>query len=175
MTEQQLIKGLRDKSEEAFEVLFDSYKNILFFHINGILKNHQLSEEVLIDTIEKIYLNIDKFDGKFFNAWIIKIAKNAAISELRKTKDTTLFDDNILYSESISSYDYQDILSDLKEILSEEDFMIIIYHIVYNISLKEISEILSIPIGSISYRYRSSMKIAKNYFKEGKDESKKEN
>ena len=166
MKESQMIKALKAKNEEAFDYCYQKYKNLLYFHIYGILKNHETSEEVLLDTFIKIYDNIDTFDGMYFKAWIVKIAKNTAISELRKVKENMVFDENLYVKEVISDYDLQDYLTDLSLILDNEEYLIMIYHLIYDLSLTEISHILEKPRGTIGWKYNQALKKARIYFNE---------
>ena len=84
MTETLMIKRLKNHDEEAFDYCYDTYKNLVYFQIIKVVKNRELTEELVQDTFLKMYQNIEKFDGKFFKAWLLKIANNTAISELRK-------------------------------------------------------------------------------------------
>ena len=96
----------------------------------------------------------------------MKIANNIAISELRKNKTTIEYNDNIINEEVISYFSYNDTLSDLKAILSTEEFIIIIYRIIYNMKTKEVAEVLELPLGTVSWKYNEALKKAKKYFKE---------
>ena len=168
MTEALMIKRLKNHDEEAFDYCYETYKNLVYFQIIKIVKNKELTEELVQDTFLKMYLNIDKFDGKFFKAWLLKIANNVAISELRKKKETIEYNDNIISEEVISSFVHNDTLSDLKAILSPDEFIIVIYRIIYDLKTKEVAETLNLPMGTVSWKYNEAMKKAKKYFREEK-------
>ena len=99
MTETVMIKRLKNHDEEDFDYCYENYKNLVYFQIIKLVKNRELAEELLQDTFLKMYQNIDKFDGKYFKAWLLKIANNIAISELRKKKTTIEYNDNIINEE----------------------------------------------------------------------------
>ena len=168
MTEALMIKRLKNHDEEAFDYCYETYKNLVYVQIIKIVKNKELTEELVQDTFLKMYLNIDKFDGKFFKAWLLKIANNIAISELRKKKETIEYNDNIISEEVISSFVHNDTLSDLKAILSPDEFIIVIYRIIYDLKTKEVAETLNLPMGTVSWKYNEAMKKAKKYFREEK-------
>lgn len=168
MTEALMIKRLKNHDEEAFDYCYETYKNLVYFQIIKIVKNKELTEELVQDTFLKMYLNIDKFDGKFFKAWLLKIANNVAISELRKKKETIEYNDNIISEEVISSFVHNDTLSDLKAILSPDEFIIVIYRIIYDLKTKEVAETLNLPMGTVSWKYNEAIKKAKKYFREEK-------
>ena len=168
MTEALMIKRLKAHDEIAFDYCYENYKNLVYFQIIKIVKNKELAEELLQDTFLKMYQNIEKFDGKFFKAWLLKIATNIAISELRKKKETIEYNDNIISEEVISSFTHNDTLIDLKAILSADEFIIVIYRIIYDMKTKEVAEALDLPLGTVSWKYNEALKKAKKYFKEDK-------
>ena len=85
--EKQLISALKsiEKSEKAFQILIDQYKERLYWHIRKIVLNHEDTDDILQNTFIKIYKNIHKFEGnsKLFT-WIYRIATNEAITLLNK-------------------------------------------------------------------------------------------
>ena len=169
MTEALMIKRLKNHDEEAFDYCYDTYKNLVYFQIIKVVKNKELTEELVQDTFLKMYQNIDKFDGKFFKAWLLKIANNTAISELRKKKETIEYNDNVISEEVISNFAHNDIIYDLKAILSADEFIIVIYRIIYNMKTREVADALDLPIGTVSWKYNEALKKAKKYFKEEKE------
>ena len=65
--------------------MYDKYSPALYGVINRILQNTEAAEEVLQDTVMKIWNNAEKFDAGKGNllTWIINIARNAAIDRAR--------------------------------------------------------------------------------------------
>lgn len=165
MTENVMIKKLIAKDEDAFDYCYEKYKNLVYFKIFSIIKNKETSEEIMQDTFLKMYNSIQTFDGRYFKAWLLTIATNLAISEMRKTKETIEYDDNILCSEVMSEFAYDDLLKDLAQILNDEEYKIIIYRLIYDFKLKEVAEVLNKPLGTICYKYNDAIKKAKQYFK----------
>lgn len=82
---EELIQQLQAKEIKALEILYEYYKGALYGIILRIVKIEVLAEEILQDVFVKIWQNIDKYDpqkGRLFT-WMIKIARNLAIDELR--------------------------------------------------------------------------------------------
>ena len=166
MTEAVMIKRLQDHNEDAFDYCYDMYKNLVYFHIIKIVKNKELTEELVQDTFLKMYQNIDKFDGRYFKAWLLKIAGNLAISEMRKNNVTIEYNDNVISQEVIDTFSHNDLMSDLKRILTDDEYLIVVYRIIYNVKTKEIAETFNMPIGTVGWKYNEAMKKANKYFKE---------
>ena len=63
----------------AFEVLVDRYKDMVFTLTLRILKNREEAEEAAQDTFMKTYKSLSRFKGDSkFSTWIYKIAYNTS-------------------------------------------------------------------------------------------------
>ena len=82
-----LVIALQTKSdkERAFKTLVSEYKERLYWHIRGIVLNHEDADDVLQNTFVKVFKNIDKFkgDSKLYT-WLYRIATNESITFINK-------------------------------------------------------------------------------------------
>lgn len=58
--EKDIIRLFQDGDEEAIELLFNEYYTGLCLYAEGILKNHQIAEEIVEDLFVHIWLNAHK-------------------------------------------------------------------------------------------------------------------
>ena len=75
--------------------------------ISPYVPNKEDSEDVIQDTLIKVFRNLDKYDerkGSSFEGWVHSIIKNTAIDHIRKEKRNPL--KNKLISESDNPLDY---------------------------------------------------------------------
>lgn len=86
MEEITLIEALKDpiRSEKAFGILVDTYKERLYWHIRRIVLQHAFADDVLQNTFIKVFRNLDSFKGesKLFS-WMYRIATNEALTYLK--------------------------------------------------------------------------------------------
>ncbi len=86
MEEITLIEALKDpiRSEKAFGILVDTYKERLYWHIRRIVLQHTFADDVLQNTFIKVFRNLDSFKGesKLFS-WMYRIATNEALTYLK--------------------------------------------------------------------------------------------
>ena len=70
---------------KAFEVLVNTYKERLYWHIRRIVLNHDDTDDVLQNTFIKVYRNIDQFkgDSKLYS-WMYRIATNESLTFLKQ-------------------------------------------------------------------------------------------
>ena len=85
-----IIFGLVDTEEEQdkLEALFHRYKGMMFSTIKGIIKDKELSEDILQEALIKIANNIDKVNDDIHSndakSFIMTITKNTALDYYRK-------------------------------------------------------------------------------------------
>ncbi|MDO6491408.1 MAG: RNA polymerase sigma factor [Cellulophaga sp.] len=177
ITEEALVHQLKDKSSQAkaFEVLVDTYKERLYWHIRKIVLNHNDADDVLQNTFIKVFRNIDKFkgDSKLFS-WIYRIATNESLSFL-KTKSKMLG----VTSEELQNLLLDNLQSDVyfegdeiqlklqKAISTLPEKQKLVFNMKYFDELKyeEISEILGTSVGGLKASYHQAAKKIENYLK----------
>ena len=92
----KIINKLIEKDNDTFELVYYEYKDLVYFVAFSILKNHNDSEEIVQDVFVKMLKEIEKFDGRFFKAWLLKITKNLAINKYRSiNKEDSISDDEL--------------------------------------------------------------------------------
>ena len=102
IAEETLIENLKQKDTQAsaFEVLINTYKERLYWHIRRIVLDHDDTDDVLQNTFIKVFRNIDKFKGasKLYS-WMYRIATNEALSFLKKPLENLLSNNQNLQAE----------------------------------------------------------------------------
>ncbi len=164
MTEKMMVKRLIERDEEAFDYCYEKYKNLVYYEIYSILKNHEATEEALQDTFLKMYQSIETFDGRFFTAWLVAIAKNQAINEYHKRKENLIFVEEAFNPQIIGEFTLDDYYTDLSIILSPFEYQIFIYKIIYNIKIKDIAVILDKSASTIHSYYHEALDKVREYF-----------
>lgn len=166
-SEKELIKALKQGSEEAFEAIYYQYQNLVYFVIFDILKNRSSSEEVMQDTFLKMYQNIHTFDGRYFQAWLLKIAKNLAINRYKQEpKMVELTDLNAIAQTDQPNKTFE-LMKELESVLSPAEYQVVVLTIIYNMKQKDIASYLDKPIGTISWLYSQGLKKLKKHYQKG--------
>ncbi len=80
-----MLHQLADGDENAFRVLYDRYRDKLFFYVLRITGSRQIAEDVLQEVFAKIWVSREEMkDVQCFSAWLFKLAKNKTINGLRR-------------------------------------------------------------------------------------------
>ncbi|HNW89348.1 MAG TPA: sigma-70 family RNA polymerase sigma factor [Bacteroidales bacterium] len=188
----ELIDGCKKWHKKAQNELYDKYAGRLFAVCLRYISNRNDAEDVLQESLVKIYKNIDSFsytEDKAFYYWMNRIVVNTALNHIRKNLKNK-FDTDINQVENEFSGPDNAAFSQYDEIIeyigSQKLFQIVQelpdgyrtvfnLYVVENYSHKEISEQLDISVNTsktqlLRARKMLSSKISKiidkNIFKE---------
>jgi len=86
-SDREIIDKYNINREEGFRLLVISYRERLYYHIRRIVILHEDSDDVLQNTLIKVWINLDSFrkDSSLFT-WLYRIATNEALAHLKKMK-----------------------------------------------------------------------------------------
>lgn len=182
-SDEKLILRFQEGDINAYNELVKRYKDRLLNFVFRYFNNLEQAEDVVQDTLIKLYTHANYYKNVAkFSTWIFTIAKNNALTELRKNKrkrtDSLYTDDGKFLDigskeESLESRVQNEIAIDqLNKFLDEipENFrMAVVLRDFQELSYEEISKILEIPIGTIKSRInRGRIQLAEKmkHFKE---------
>lgn len=163
------LRRTAEGDEKAFERLYEQTKGGVYSFAYSYLKNREDAEDAVQTVFLKIKQNISGFDGKGNGlAWMLQITKNVALNELRKRK---LSERNMPEkSEAVSLDDYESdgtVTAAMRKVLTDEEQRIIILHVIWGYKHREIAEIMQMPTGSVTSKYKRAVdKIKTNLKKE---------
>ena len=183
LSDEKLILRFQEGDINAYNELVKRYKDRLLNFVFRYFNNVEQAEDVVQDTLIKLYTHANYYKNVAkFSTWIFTIAKNNALTELRKNKrkrtDSLYTDDGRFLDigskeESLETKVQNEIAIDqLNKFLDEipENFRIaVVLRDFQELSYEEISKILEIPIGTIKSRInRGRIQLAEKmkHFKE---------
>ncbi len=176
--EETLVRQLKQKDTQAkaFEVLINTYKERLYWHIRRIVLDHDDADDVLQNTFIKVFRNIEGFkgDSKLYS-WMYRIGTNEALTFL-KTKSRKLGVSNEKLQETMANSLESDVYFEGDEIqlklqkaiatLPEKQKLVFNMKYFEELKYEEISEILETSVGGLKASYHLAVKKIENYLKE---------
>ena len=183
LTDEKLIARFQDGDINAYNELVNRYKDKLLNFVFRYFNNREQAEDVVQETMIKLYTHASYYKNiAKFSTWIYTIAKNNALTELRKNKrkktDSLWTNegkpiDIETKGESLEKTVHNQIaVEELNKYLDEipENFRVaVVLRDFQELSYEEISKILEIPIGTIKSRInRGRIQLSKKmkHFKE---------
>ena len=83
---QYYINLIIEGNTNAFSVLVDRYKDLVFSLALRMVKNKEEAEEVAQDTFVKVFKSLHQFKGDSkFSTWIYKVTYNTCLDQIKKT------------------------------------------------------------------------------------------
>jgi len=170
LTVQRLIKQIKKGDQQAFAEIVELYQDRIFQLCYRMLGNRHEAEDVAQEAFVRAYMNIDRFDvDKKFSTWLFRIATNLTIDHLRKKRPDHYLDAELTGTDGVTLYSYlaadeklpEDTLleNELQQTVQKEIQSLppkyrsaIILKYMQDLSLKEISEILELPIATVKTR-----------------------
>ena len=185
LSDEKLIALFQSGDINAYNELVERYKERLFNFVLRYFNNNEQAEDVVQDTLIKLYTHASYYKNVAkFSTWIFTIAKNNALTELRKnkrkrteslwTEDGNPLDINSKEQSLDQKTHNEFAINQLNRFLDEipENFrMAVVLRDFQELSYDEISKILEIPIGTIKSRInRGRIQLAEKmkHFKEQK-------
>ena len=147
-----LVKKAKKGDGEAFVSLVKQYEDVLYRTASRLLNNDEDVADAMQDTIISAYEKLHTLkNDEYFNTWICKILINKCNSLLNKNKNVSVIDENLLIQkrdDEFQKIELEDALNSLNEVYK---LALILYYIV-GLNVKEISEFLKEPEGTIKSR-----------------------
>jgi RNA polymerase sigma-70 factor (ECF subfamily) len=164
------IKKVKKGDQNAFAEVVEYYKDKIYQLCYRMLGNAHEAEDMAQEAFLRAYVNIDSYDIKRkFSTWLYRIATNLCIDRIRKKKPDYFLDaevagteglnmysqiaaDGELPEESVEKLELHEYVQQQIAQLPEKYRTVIILKYVDELPLKEISDIMELPIGTVKTR-----------------------
>ncbi len=167
-----LIYRIRTGDRKAFNLLAEKWYPKLMRHICFLIKNDELAKDIAQDTwsvaIKRLYT---LKEPAHFKIWIFRIASNKSADLIKREQKRRTIKEEIKKLEQIYISENEDENNDIQKLrlamrkLSTNEQHILNLFYTENCNIREISEILTIPIGTVKSRLFKAREHLKNIIK----------
>ena len=179
LKDEEIASLIQKGNTDIFEILIVRYTQKISRYISKFLSNREDVEDILQDIFIKCFVNINSFDiDQKFSPWIYRIAHNEAVNLLKKNSGKpfnfdifgeTFFIHPKAKEDSESETEREILKGHLDEILNDLDQKykeIIVLYFYEDMSYKDISDVLKIPISLVGVRIQRGKEQIKKILKE---------
>jgi len=173
LSDQHFINQIIGGNTNAFSILVDRYKDLIFSLALKMVKNREEAEEVAQDTFIKVFNSLDKFKGDSkFSTWIYKVAYNTCLDRMKRNKkeegniNIDDFSEHLIKTmenalSKMIDEERKKLIQDCLNLLpSDEGFLLTLFYF-EDQSLDEIAKIMNITANNAKVKlYRSRQKLA---------------
>ncbi|TDQ40696.1 RNA polymerase sigma factor SigW [Aureibacillus halotolerans] len=166
------IRQVKKGDQNAYGDIVELYKNKVYHICYRVLGNAHEAEDMAQEAFIRAYVNIHTYDtSKKFSTWLYRIATNVSIDRMRKKKPDFSLDAEVHGTEGLDMYSQlsseDPLVEEQVESLElqgwiQEEIMglplkyrsAVVLKYIEDLSLKEISDILDLPINTVKTRIR---------------------
>ncbi|KOO40397.1 RNA polymerase sigma factor SigW [Priestia koreensis] len=174
------IKQVKKGDQDAFADIVEYYKDKIFQLCYRMLGNRHEAEDSAQEAFIRAYINIHSYDtSKKFSTWLYRIATNLCIDRIRKKKPDYYLDaevpgtegldmysqlaaDQALPEEEVENHELNEKIDQEILNLPEKYRSAIVLKYIEELSLKEISDVLDLPIGTVKTRIHRGREALRN-------------
>lgn len=166
----RIIQDVKKGDQQAFTDLVELYKDKVYQISYRMVGNVHEAQDIAQEAFLRAYMNIETYDvNRKFSTWLFRIATNLSIDRLRKKKPDFYLEHEVegtngltlssqlaatdeLPEDQVITHELQDwIQGEILQLPSKYRSAIVLKYI-EDLSLKEISEILDLPIATVKTR-----------------------
>lgn len=166
----KIIIEVKKGNQQAYGEIVELYKDKVYQVAYRMIGNVHEAQDIAQEAFIRAYINLDTFDmNRKFSTWLFRIATNLAIDRIRKKKPDFHLEDQVAGTEDLTYYSQfssdevlpedQVVQLEMQEWIQDEIMMLppkyrtaIILKYMEDLSLKEISEILNLPVATVKTR-----------------------
>lgn len=166
--------------DDDFEQIYYKYREMMFKVAKSHTHNYHLAEEAVQNVLIGVARNIDKiknFDEKHLEIYLCKASKNSAFSVMRKEEQainkTVALDnlneelkDNEIPGETIFQNELLKMILEYIRSMDSEYSDVLTYYFLFDLTLKECSVVLQIPLSTVKTRFYKGQKMIQEKFRE---------
>ena len=163
--EDELLQKIRDGDIASLDKLVAFYYPDILRYCSWHTPNRQIAEDATQDTFLKAVRHLDAYvhRGKF-RAYLYKIAVNVCIDYSRKKTMEQLPDDLQEYDSQLERMESDTNFVWLLRDLPDEQREVVLLRFAHELKIREISEIINVPMRTVQSRLRSALKRLKKDF-----------
>ncbi|MBI3956626.1 MAG: RNA polymerase sigma factor [Candidatus Kerfeldbacteria bacterium] len=176
LPDEELAARTQDGEVRAFAEIINRYQKRLLRYGRRFLRNTEDVEDAVQDALLNAYRNIAGFrTGERLSPWLYRIAHNTFVSLIRSRKREPLpfFDPDSLFPHPVAP-DQSDSVADVAMIRRQLDRglaaldakyrEILVLRYDHNLSYAEISDVLRLPLGTVSIRIKRALAKLQSQF-----------
>lgn len=166
------LQRLKEGDNAAFDYIYEQTNRSVYFAVLYIVRDKMYAEDILQETYIRAIKSLEQYSpGTNFTAWLCTIGKSLALNHIKKYRReiSTDFDaDSYKYGSSETHLPF--IFELAAKVLAEDEYEILMLCQVAGYKRREVAEMLSIPIGTVTWKNNEALKKLRDHLdKEGNE------
>jgi RNA polymerase sigma-70 factor, ECF subfamily len=184
VAEQVLIRRCQAGEEEAFRLLFEQYKNLVYRTTYLTLGSADDADDILQEVFLQVHRSLDSYDPArgAFSTWLHRIAVNRCLNHRRGRRVVDSIEKLLAdatedgepgsvalqrHRSAIERYEADDPVRRALDRLSPKLRVVVILRHYSDLSYAEIAEIMDLPLGTVKSRLNIAMRQMRDDLESG--------
>lgn len=166
--ENEILKKLKNGDKNALEEMIRFYYPEIFRYCIWHTQTREMAEDATQETFVKVIRHIDSYVHRGnFKAYLYRIAINTCNDFWRHEKKSIIFETEEYIEKGFKQVESKMVITRMLSELSAGQQELIILRYVHELKIREIAQILNLPIRTVQSRLRAALKnLERNYRKE---------
>jgi RNA polymerase sigma-70 factor, ECF subfamily len=158
MCDEELMILIKEDNEDAFNILYEKYRDIIYRYVISIIGYNQFVEDIFHDVFLSIFINRKTYSAiSKFSTYIFSVVRSKCIDFLRKNSKYLGVNDSYINEIEFNEENDKKILNkdirrdfiELLNIFPEKQKSSLYLKDIAELGYEEISEIINIPLGTV--------------------------
>ena len=167
--DQVLIRRCQAGDQEAFVLLFERYKHLVFRTTYLTLGSAAEAEDILQEVFLQVHRSLESYDADrgAFSTWLYRITVNRCLNWRRgrsHTESLDALDEERLGGAALvcDSYAEDDTVRRALDGLSRKLRVVVVLRYLWDLSYAEIAEITDVPLGTVKSRLNHATRLLRD-------------
>ena len=150
------MAAMAEEDRQGLRMIYEAYLGYIYTVVYGILRNKENAEDVTSEFFIKLWEKAGQYKpGKGHRGYLAAMARNMAVDYLRKYKKEELTAAvHDLGNEEIENLSLREVLL----LLKPGERQIVDMKVLGGLTFREIAELLSLPMGTVTWKYQNAIK-----------------
>ena len=158
-----LVIKMKEDVDKYFPAFYELVKKPIYLNIYSYIKDKDETEDILQKTFIRFLDNLLNIkDSSSPLGFLYVISKNLCLDFLKKRGRIISLNDLVEsdshFKSEIADHTSEDYFLYIRSLISEKEYKILLLYTVEDYTHKQISQILKIPIGSVTWSYNNALK-----------------
>lgn len=156
------IRRVLCRDPAGLREIYEAYGPAVYAVALSVTGQHADAQDAAAETFFRVWQKADSYrPGQGHRAWLMTVARHAAVDQVRKRKDLTV-DEEVLAvvrdeRDWEGSVEDRVLLEQALDGLKPEEKQVVTLHLIADLPLREVSRVLGQPMGTVAWRYRTAV------------------
>ena len=162
-TDEQIVDAVLSGERAAFAELVRRYERQVHAVVWGVLRDHHAAEDVMQEVFVKAYERLGEWRGGAMGAWLVVMAKRAAIDQVRRGR-RVVSEVSEVAVDAVVEEDAAAVMAAVGR-LGEREQKVVLLRYFSGMSVAEIAGVMGCPVGTVTKRLSRAIERLRDFLR----------